>query len=63
MYSIELPLKSSEMFYANNKLYLLGGWIKYETSVDEYSIVPSSDLYSIDLNEFHKAVIYDTKTL
>ena len=63
MYSIELPLKSCEMFYANNKLYLLGGWIKHETSEDEYSIVPSSGLYSIDLNEFKKTVIYDTKTL
>jgi len=62
MYSIELPLKSCEMFYANNKLYLLGGWIKDETSEDEYSIRPSSGLYSIDLNEFNKAVIYDSKT-
>lgn len=61
MYSIELPLKSCEMFYSNHKLYLLGGWIKDETSLDEYSIRPSSGLYSIDLNEFNKSVIYDSK--
>jgi len=64
MYSIELPLKSCEMFCANNKLYILGGWIKSETTEnDGSSTAPSSDLYSIDLNEFNKAVIYDTKTL
>lgn len=62
LYSINLPLKSCEMFFTKNKLYLLGGWIKDETSADEYSIVPSSGLYSIDLSEFNKSVVYDSKT-
>ena len=62
MYSIELPLKSCEMFCVNNKLYILGGWTKYDISNDESYITPSPDLYSIDLSEFKKAVIYETKT-
>jgi hypothetical protein len=62
MYSIELPLKYCEMFCANNKLYILGGWIKYDISNDESYITPSPDLFSIDLSEFKKAVIYETRT-
>jgi hypothetical protein len=57
MFSIDLPLKYSEIFYANNKLYIVGGFVEYETSVK-----PSSDVYSIDLSEFNKSVIYGTKT-
>lgn len=57
LYSIDLPLKSSELFYANSKLYILGGLIN-----DGSSIEPSPDLYSIDLSEFKRAVIYDTMT-
>ncbi len=63
LYSVDLPLKSCEMFYANNKLYLLGGWIHNEISENESTIVPSSGLYSIELSEFNKTVIYNTKTL
>ena len=58
MYSIDLFLKSSELFYANNKLYIVGGFVEHETSV-----TPSSELYCIDLSEFNKSVIYFTKTL
>jgi hypothetical protein len=57
MFSIDLPLKSSELFYSNNKLYIVGGFVVYETSIK-----PSSDVYSIDLSEFNKSEIYDTKT-
>jgi hypothetical protein len=58
MYSIDLPLKNSELFYANNTLYLLGGFQQ-----DEFSISPSLNLYSIDINEFKKTKIYNTKKL
>ncbi|MGE0076429.1 MAG: carboxypeptidase-like regulatory domain-containing protein [Bacteroidales bacterium] len=58
LYSIDLWLNSCELFCANNKLYILGGTIN-----DETLIQPSSDLYSIDLNEFKRVVIYDTKVL
>ena len=49
VYLIDLALKYSELFYANNKLYILGGF-----NQDEFSIEPSSNLYSIDLNEFKR---------
>jgi hypothetical protein len=49
VYLIDLALKYSELFYANNKLYILGGYYQ-----DEFSIEPSSNLYSIDLNEFKR---------
>jgi hypothetical protein len=61
MYSIELPLKFCDMFYSNDKLYLFGGWMKYDVANDESFIIPSPDLYSIDLHEFSDAVIYGTK--
>jgi hypothetical protein len=54
VYLIDLALKSSELFYANDKLYLLGG---YEQ--DDYSFSPSSNLYSIDLNEFKRTETQD----
>jgi hypothetical protein len=49
------------MFYSNDKLYLFGGWMKYDVANDESFIIPSPDLYSIDLHEFSDAVIYGTK--
>jgi hypothetical protein len=49
VYLIDLALKYSELFYSNNKLYILGGF-----NQDEFSIEPSSNLYSIDLNEFKR---------
>jgi len=54
VYLIGLILKYSELFYANNKLYILGGY-----DHDEYSSEPSSNLYSIDLNEFKKTVTHN----
>ena len=58
LYSIDLPLKSSELFYRNDKLYLLGGFVE-DTSFKE----PTSNLYSIDINEFNTTAIYGSKTL
>ena len=54
VYLIGLTLKYSELFYANNKLYILGGY-----NQDEYSLEPSSGLYSIDLNEFKRTEPYN----
>ncbi len=51
-YLIELYLKSSEIFYANNKLYLLGGYLE-----DEVSKSPSPNLYEIEMVEFEKTKI------
>ena len=58
MYSIDLQLKSAEIFCADNKLIIVGGFEEYETSIK-----PSSNVYSIDLDEFNKSVIYFSKTL
>ena len=55
-YVIDLALKSCELFYANDKLYLVGG---YEQ--DDYSFSPSSNLYSIDLNEFKRTESEDVQ--
>lgn len=57
-YSIDLMLKSAGLFYTNNKLYIVGGYREYETA-----IAPSFELYSIDLSEFQKAVVYNSKIL
>ena len=57
-YLIELSLQASEMFYGDNTLYILGG-LK-QTS---YSIYPSSQLFSIDINEFNKTKVHNSKTL
>jgi len=56
-YLIDLSLKSSELFYANHMLYILGGFQE-----DEFSISPSSGFFSIDLNEFEKTKINKSKT-
>ncbi|HSA04645.1 MAG TPA: kelch repeat-containing protein [Tenuifilaceae bacterium] len=58
LYSIDLPLKSSELFYRNDKLYLLGGFVE-DTSFKE----PTSNLYSIDINEFNTTATFGSKTL
>lgn len=46
-YLIDLPMKASELFFYNDKLYLLGGYIE-----NYYSKFPSPNLFSIDCNEF-----------
>jgi len=57
-YHIGLELINSELYYYNEKLYLLGGYIK-----SEFSKTPSSKLYSIDLNEFENTRIMNSKSL
>jgi len=56
VYLIDLALKSAELFYAGNQLYLFGG-----KKTDEYSVSPSSDLYSIDIHEFNKTETYSVE--
>ncbi|WP_369615107.1 carboxypeptidase-like regulatory domain-containing protein [Flavobacterium sp. CFS9] len=46
-FEIELESKRAAMYYNNNKLYILGGRID-----NSYSQVPSSKVYSVDINEF-----------
>lgn len=46
-YLIALPLKASKIFFYDDKLYILGGYLE-----NNYSQYPSSNLYSIDINEF-----------
>jgi len=53
-----LFFKSSSLFYYNDKLYLLGGFKE-----NEFTKTPSSNLYSIDLNEFENTAISKSKTL
>ena len=53
VYLIDLALKSSELFYKDNSLYIVGG-----TEYDDYSFSPSADLYRVDLSEFKRTEIY-----
>jgi hypothetical protein len=46
-YLINLPLKNSKLHFYDDKLYLLGGYFE-----NYYSQYPSSNIFSIDLNEF-----------
>ncbi len=57
-YLIDLFLKSSELYYTNNMLYLLGGYTE-----NEYSLTASRGFYSINLNEFEITKINKSKTL
>lgn len=57
-YLIDLPYKSSELYYFNDKLYILGGYFE-----NEYSKTPSRNLYSIHLSEFEKTAISKSKKL
>ncbi|NOY47331.1 MAG: galactose oxidase, partial [Chlorobi bacterium] len=57
-YLIDLPFKSSELYYFDDKLYILGGYFE-----NEYSKTPSRNLYSIHLSEFKKTAINKSKTL
>ena len=43
-YHINLRLKSPEMYYHKNKLYILGGYVP-----SNYSKLPSPKIFSIDL--------------
>ncbi|WP_111682768.1 Kelch repeat-containing protein [Winogradskyella tangerina] len=57
-YKIRLNLKYAELFYNDGKLYILGGYKQ-----DLYSDEPSSGLYSIDINEFYKTKINNSKKI
>lgn len=46
-YLIILPMKASKLYFSDNKLYLLGGYIE-----NYYAKYPSPNLFSIDINEF-----------
>ena len=57
-YHVNIFLKASKMYIANNKLFILGGF--YD---GEFSIRPSNELFSIDLEEFENTRIYNIKRL
>jgi hypothetical protein len=46
-YLINLPLKASKLYFCDDKLYILGGYLE-----NYYSQYPSASLFSIDINEF-----------
>ena len=57
-YLIALSLEASEMYYYDNKLYILGGFKK-----NSFSLHPSKGLFSIDINEFNNTRVHNSKTL
>jgi hypothetical protein len=46
-YAIELFLNASGLHYSESKLYIVGGF-----KDEDYSILPSNELFRIDLNQF-----------
>ena len=57
-YFVDLYLKEVQLFCANNKLYILGGYKNIS-----YSKYPSKEIYSIDIKEFDKTQIFKSKNL
>jgi N-acetylneuraminic acid mutarotase len=57
-YNIELGLKESSIYYYNDKLYILGG-----KTQNSYSSTPSSNVYSISIDEFETTQINRIKVL
>jgi len=57
-YVIGLFLKSAKLHYANNKLYVVGGFME-----DRNTKTPSADIFSIDLTEFKITRVQKSKTL
>lgn len=55
-YKIDLNIAKAQMFYFNNKLYIIGGYVKFE-----FEKVNSPDIYVIDLNEFAKTKLQQSK--
>lgn len=55
-YHIDLNLKEAELYYFNNKLYIVGGY----TEVD-FIKEASPNLYSIDITEFYKTKVVESK--
>jgi len=57
-YATGLFLKASNIHYANNKLYIIGGF-----KGDQNSKKPSTDIFSIDLSEFKITRVQNSKIL
>jgi len=57
-YEINLTMKNSQIYYYKNNLFIIGGFIE-----DDYSKLPSSGIYSINLNEFNKTKINNSKRI
>jgi hypothetical protein len=57
-YVIGLFLNSAKLHYANNKLYIVGGFIE-----DRNTKTPSADIFSIDLTEFKITRVQKSKKL
>ena len=57
-YLIDLDLKASQLYYANDKLYVLGGFRE-----NSWATIPSAQLYAIDINEFQTTRINKSKRL
>ena len=57
-YRIDLNIKNAQIYYYKNNLYIIGGFTEYN-----YKKSPSSDLYSINLNEFSKTKVIDSKKI
>jgi len=57
-YRIKLDLHAPKIFLNENKLYLFGGFTS-----DDFSIIPSNSVYSIELSEFKNFKIIKTKIL
>lgn len=57
-YKIKLDLHAPKIFVNNNKLYLFGGFTS-----DDFSVIPSNNVYSIDLSEFKNFKVIRSKIL
>jgi hypothetical protein len=57
-YLINLPLKASKLYYCEDKLYLIGGYLE-----NYYSQYPSPNLLRIDIDEFENTKPNRIKTL
>jgi hypothetical protein len=57
-YSIDLPMKASKLYFSENKLFLIGGYIE-----NYYSKFPSANLFSIDIDEFENTKTNRSKFL
>ena len=57
-YNIRLYLKFAEMFYKDGMLYILGGY-----SEDQYSSEPSKGVYKINIDDFYKTKINNSKKI
>ncbi|MDT7831865.1 carboxypeptidase-like regulatory domain-containing protein [Flavobacteriaceae bacterium S356] len=56
-YLIDLSIEDANLYCANNKLYILGG---FSNRYDR--LTPSNDLYSIDIDEFDKTALSKSRT-